>query len=186
MAAASGGWTLPTGKRWTEKPGLAWRALTEGMDGGAQAVIVLLCSERLFQPVGDRITVDHSDGTPFDDGSPYASGGAEYEAAASAALRATSMPIMGGAEKPVIGGELFSIEHPNWGWRAYRVIMIDGSTITFRPPLREAVTPGTPLEFDTPRCKMRIPPGAAPSNATNIGKYTACSIVLVEDMRKPA
>jgi hypothetical protein len=180
-----GYWQLDctNGKTLDRQQGLAWRAITEALDGGATAVNVYIC-ERLFQPVGALTTVPHSDGAPFSDGSEYVSSGADYTATADAALRATSITIDGISEKPLIGGELFSIQHPNWGWRAYRIIGIDGDTITFRPPLREAIEAGTPLEFDSPRCQMRL--AAATSNPTNIGKYTSCSISLVEDMRKPA
>ncbi len=168
----------------TREAGLSWRALTEAMDGGAQAVIVLLCSERLYQPVGDGVTVSHSDSSLFNDHTGYQSSGATFVASAPAALRATSMQIQGASEKPLMGGELFSAEHPTWGWRVYRIIRITGDgQIDFRPPLREAVTTDTPLEFDTPRCKMRL---ASPtSNPTNIGRFTSASISFVEDMRKP-
>jgi hypothetical protein len=175
---------LTNGETLDRKAGLAWRALTEGMDNGSSAVIVLLCSERLFQPVGDAVTVDHSDGTPFSDDTPYDSSGAEYTTTADAALRAVTLEMAGVSELPLIGGELFSIEHPTWGWRVYRITRIDGDQITFRPPLREAVPSGTSLEFDTPRCQMRMAQGT--SNPTNMGRFTACSLSMVEDMRKPA
>jgi hypothetical protein len=175
---------LTNGMTRDRRTGLAWRALTEGMDNGSQGVIVLLCSERLFQPVGDLVTVDHSDGTPFDDDTPYTSSGADYSAAAPAALRATTMTIAGASELPLIGGELFSVEHPQWGWRVYRVRRIDGDVISFLPPLREAVAATTALEFDTPRCQMRM--ASVASNPTNLGRFTACSLSMVEDMRKPA
>jgi hypothetical protein len=85
---------------------------------------------------------------------------------------------------PLIGGELFSVEHAAWGWRVYRITRIDGDVITFRPPLREAMAAGAALEFDTPRCQMRL--AASTSNLTNMGRFTACSLSMVEDMRKPA
>ncbi len=160
---------------------LAWRAITEGMDGGATAVIVYFC-DRLHQPVGDAVTVPHSDDTPFDDDSEYSSGGATATAAA-AALRATTLTISIASEKPLIGGEMFSIEHATWGWRVYRIISIDGATIQFRPPLREAIAADTPLEFDSPRCQMLL--AGATSNPLNMGRFTSCSIRFVEDMRKP-
>jgi len=161
--------------------GNAWRAIND-MDAG-EPIIVLLCAERLFQPVGGLRKVPHSDATPFSDDTLYASGGADYETAAPAALRATTLQITGASELPLIGGELFSILHPNWGWRAYRIRSVEGGTITFRPPLREAVAAGTALEFDTPRCQMRRV-GAA-SNQTSNGRFTSCAISFAEDMRPP-
>jgi hypothetical protein len=168
----------------TKAQGNAWRAITDGLGGGATAIIVMLCAERLFQPVGAMASVPHSDSTPFDDGSLYSSGGADYTATAPAALRATSMTIAGTSELPLIGGELFSILHETWGWRAYRINAIDGATINFLPPLREAIAADTQLEFDTPRCQMRL--AQATENPTEMGRFTACSASFVEDMRQPA
>ena len=162
--------------------GNAWRALSDA-DAG-EALIVLLCAERLFQPVGALQRVPHSDSTPFGDGTLYDSPGDSYTAAAAAALRATSLQISGASQLGLIGGELFSINHPTWGWRAYRVRGIDGSTIYFRSPLREAVAAGTPLDFDTPRCQMRF--ASAVSNETDSGRFTNCAVSFVEDMRKPS
>jgi hypothetical protein len=161
--------------------GNAWRALSDA-DAG-EAYVVLLCAERLFQPVGALATVRHSDATPFSDITPYTSSGADYTTTANAPLRAISLQISGAAELPLIGGELFSIEHPTWGWRAYRVRSIDGDTISFRPPLREAVIAGTELEFDTPRCQMRFV--GVVGNETEIGRYTSCAVSFAEDMRQP-
>jgi hypothetical protein len=166
----------------TREQGLAWRAITEGLDNGATAINVLIC-ERLFQPVNAFVTVTHSDGTPFSDDSEYASSGADYTAA-SAALRATTLTIAGDSEQALLGGELFSIQHATWGWRLYRVIKINGNAITIRPPLREAIDDATPLEFDRPRCQMRL--AQVTSNPTSQGRYTSCSLSFVEDMRKPA
>lgn len=166
----------------TKEQGNAWRALTD-LDAG-EKIILLGCSERRFQPVGPRQTVPHDDQTPFDDGMLYTSPGAQYATTADAALRATSLLISGASELALIGGELFSILHPNWGWRWYRIRQIDGNAIYFRTPLREAVTAGTALEFDTPRCQMIL--AQKVSNKTSLGRYTSCAISLREDMSPPA
>lgn len=173
------------GQTRTREDGLAWRAIGDGLDGGAQAVDLLFC-ERLFAPTGAIPRVPHSDQTPFADGSEYVTtSGAPYTLIADAALRATTVRIAGSSPLPLIGGETFSIAHPTWGNRAYRIIAIDGDAYTIRPPLREAATAGTALDFDNPRCQMHLAPGFALSNATNIGRYGSCAISLVEDMRKP-
>jgi hypothetical protein len=166
----------------TKVAGNAWRVISDA-DAG-EAFIVLLCAERRFQPVGAVATVTHSDDTPFDDDTPYESGSADYETTVDAALRATTLQISGTSTTPLIGGELFSIQHANWGWRAYRVRSIDGDTITFRPPLREAVAAGTALEFDTPRCQMMLT-GATADNTTDMGRFTSCAASFTEDMRPP-
>lgn len=166
----------------TKMAGNAWRVISDA-DAG-EAFIVLLCAERRFQPVDAMAEVTHSDDTPFDDDTLYESGSADYETTAGAALRATSLSISGTSTTPLIGGELFSIQHATWGWRAYRVRSIDGDTITFRPPLREAIDAGTALEFDTPRCQMMLTGSA--DNTTDSGRFTSCAASFVEDMRPPA
>ena len=166
----------------TKVAGNAWRVISDADSG--DKFIVLLCAERRFQPVGAVAMVTHSDDTPFDDDTLYQSGGASYAATAAAALRATSLAISGTSATPLIGGELFSIQHATWGWRAYRVRSIDGDAITFRPPLREAIDAGTALEFDTPRCQMMLT--GATDNSTDNGRITSCAASFVEDMRPPA
>lgn len=167
----------------TREQGLAWRALTAALDGGATAVNVRLC-ERLFAPVlpMPRPLPHDADAILADDSEPPR--GAAYVTAAAAPLRATTLVISGDSERALLGGELFSIEHPTWGHRAYRVIAVAGNTLTIRPPLREAVGAGTALEFDYPRCRMRL--AGTVSNPTSGGRYTSCALAFVEDMRKPA
>jgi hypothetical protein len=166
--------------------GLAWRAQTDDMGAGSKAVIVLLCAERHFQPVLDRPSAYGTPpNTPIADDAPDK--GANYTVTADAALRATTLHIAGVSELPIIGGEKFSIQHPTWGWRVYLIGpdgLTDDGTISFNPPLREAVTSGTALEFDTPRCQMR--PAQKVDNQTDQGVFTSCAISFVEDMRKPA
>jgi hypothetical protein len=77
-------------------------------------------------------------------------------AAASAALRATRLAISIQQGSPLRGGERFSINHPTAGWRLYQVGAVNAGVATLRPPLREAVDPGTWLEFDLPRCLMKL------------------------------
>jgi hypothetical protein len=76
-------------------------------------------------------------------------------------LRATSLDLAILNAGDLVGGESFSIDHPTMGHRLYEIKTAiydddDLATITFNPPLREAVTSGTRLEFDRPRCTMRL------------------------------
>ncbi|QTH19795.1 hypothetical protein HRJ34_15630 [Rhizorhabdus wittichii] len=161
---------------------LAWRAFTAAMDGGAAQVLVHF-GDPLHQPKGGSMG-SASQVAGFVASRSYATPGVEATAVEDVALRATAMMISIRSEMPLVGGEWFSIEHPTWGWRAYNIVEVSGTEITFRPPLREAVTSGTTLEFDDPRCVMRR---AQPtSNAISLGRFGAPSISFVEDMRKPA
>jgi hypothetical protein len=160
---------------------LAWRAITAGMDNGAAAVIVEFC-DRLHTPNGGEMGVAGST-QQFGDRRSFTGPGVVATTIAPANLRGTSLGIDIDSERELVGGESFTIVHPTWGERAYQVVSVSGSTIRFRPPLREAVTTGTALDFDNPRCRMRMASPA--SNALNIGRYGSCSISFVEDMRKP-
>lgn len=144
------------------------RALDFMLDGGA-ALIEVPAFEYPFQPRPiDAVTqapVPHSDGSSFDDGSLYGAGRTmTVVLAVDAPLRATTLRILPIALGPLEGGEKFTIVHPIRGARKYgigRVTPIAGDPagaidITIRPPLREAAPARTDLDFDRPRCVMRL------------------------------
>ncbi|WP_303758336.1 hypothetical protein [Sphingobium yanoikuyae] len=159
---------------------LSWRALRALLNSGTRAIIFPICDAR-HQPVVSRSRVPHSDGTPFSDDSLYSSGDCEVYAAADAPLRATSLTLnIVQLGKPLIAGERFSIEHPTWSHRLYEIATIEGDQVGFRPPLREAVTAGTALNFADPRCVMRLSGDmSAPLNGP---RFAAGSLMMVEDM----
>jgi hypothetical protein len=135
---------------------LAYRALSAGSDGGATPFVVPFCDSK-HQPTIGTITVPHSDDTPFSDDSEYEQFDASAVVASDAALRATAMTLTEiELARDLVGGEWFTIVHPVHGDRAYRLIEVDGPAIKFRPPLREAVTAGTAVDFANPRCVMRL------------------------------
>jgi hypothetical protein len=176
---------LSGGTARTREQNMAIRALVDEV-GTTQAMIVLLCAEKHFQPVNSRPSLSMADwNKPLADDAPDK--GAAFTVVADAALRATSLTIAGNSERPIIGGELFSINNPTWGWRVHRITSMQPSgsnfIITFSTPLREAITAETPLEFDTPRCQMRF--AQAPDLPTDQGRRTPLTLTLIEDMRKP-
>lgn len=158
---------------------LAWRAMLAMLEEGATAVVVPFC-DALHQPYGGEHTVTYGDGTVHSDGTPFAGGGPFGETTAAAALRATSLSFNGAFSRPLIGGEWFSIEHPDKGPRAYKVRSIDEDTgaLRFRPPLREAIDAGTVLNFSDPRCLM-VQDGRA-SEALSNRRHTTAAIRFVE------
>ena len=159
---------------------MAWRAARAMMEGGIVPIIFPVCDAR-HQPVNKPVGVTHSDGTSFDDETLYGSGGGDVTSSASADLRATSMTInVSALEKPLVGGERFSIDHTNWRHRLYEIKKVDGNRIEFRPPLREAVPAGTSIEFRDPKCVMRLASDmAAPLDGP---RWATGSISLIEDM----
>jgi hypothetical protein len=144
---------------------LLWRAIRQICNGGVTPIVVWR-NDRIFSPfpVGsnpDEI-ISHSDGSLFSDSSSYYQSIIDVTCAGGAALRSTAMTINLNYCGTLIGGESFSIEHPTFGWRLYEigtvVVADDGLTaaITFNPPLREATPDQQVLEFDRPRCLMRL------------------------------
>lgn len=156
---------------------LAWRALLTILEEGVTQMVVPFCDIR-HQPFGGEHTVTYGDGTTHSDGTPFAGGGPFAEATADAALRATSLSFNGAFAQPLIGGEWFTVEHETKGPRAYRVRTIVGDTVTFRPPLREAVLAGAVLDFANPRCLM-VQDGKATATISN-RRHTVAAIRFVE------
>lgn len=146
----------------------AWRALAAICDGGVQPIIVPMCDKRHMPaplvngiPLYSLDDVPHSDNSPFSDDTEYASDVIEATLNAVAALRATSITINMIAGGDLMGGEYFSIDHETLRWRLYRLRTVldngDGTwACTIRPPLRAAVAADTPLQFDRPKCVMRL------------------------------
>ena len=159
---------------------LSWRAARAILEGGAVPIIFPICDAR-HQPVASRSRVPHSDNAPFSDDTLYLGGDCAVTAAGNSDLRATSLNLnIATLGKTLVGGERFSIDHPTWRHRLYEIKTVDGNRITFRPPLREAVTAGTEINFSDPRCVMRLTGDmAAPLNGP---RQASGSITLVEDM----
>lgn len=162
----------------------AWRAIDAYLDGGAVPIIVPFCDGR-HQPTLGPVNTVHSDGTPFSDESEYVQGDAYGQVAADAALRATTLQLSDLIlPEALVGGEWLSIDHPTMRWRAYRiaeVVAFDAGTATvkIRPPLREAVTAGTAVDFAEPRCVMRVENGLP--SPTSLGFVNAPAVRFVED-----
>lgn len=109
--------------------------------------------------------IPHSDGSLFNDGAGYSQNTVYATVTDNAALHATtiSMQLFGAAKKLWLSG-WFSIQHPTKGCRAYRYRkVVSGTletpiyTLVFDPPLREAVTIGTSVEWVRPKCVMKFP-----------------------------
>lgn len=110
--------------------------------------------------------IPHSDGALFTDLSGYSQATVSGEVAAGAALNAGVLVLTTtGLSRRLRHSDWFSIYHPTKGWRAYRyweVISaptgVNGTyTLAINPPLREAVTAGTRVEFARPRFVGRFP-----------------------------
>lgn len=157
---------------------MAWRAVVTLLEEGVTVMDVPFCQAR-FTPYGPGLSgVPHSDGTPFSDGSLYEAAGGFASIAGPAILRDIVLELDLALPQPLVGGEWFSINHPNKGWRAYRVMRISGATVEFRPPLREAVTAGEIVDFMDPRCRMVA--DGRPGTAVQYGRLGSAAIRFVE------
>lgn len=155
-----------SGKERQRNSTLLWRAVRQVCDGGTNRIVVWR-NDALFIPFpagfARATTVPHSDGSPFSDGSEYFQPVIDITCDGGADLRATSMAIAIEQAATLIGGESFSISHAGAGWRLYEIATVEydesdatSAVITFMPPLREAVNDGEALEFERPRCTMRL------------------------------
>lgn len=105
--------------------------------------------------------------------------------AGATALRATDIKIALTAGAAIQAGEIFSISHPNQGWRMYEIksaVATGGGQylVSFRPPLREAAANGDKVEFDSPRCTMRLASPSAMNLSLDLRKFGAPSVDFVE------
>lgn len=163
-----GVWVADYGRIYLENGSRArlFRALRMLLDGGVNPVVLPDCDGIQPWPVesGSPVTsidqITHSDGTLFSDGTGYGQRVIDIVTVGAAAHRATTMTVDIIRGSALGGGEAFSILHPEHGWRRYEIktaIEDGGNTvITFGPPLREAVADGVELEFDHPRCVMKL------------------------------
>lgn len=145
---------------------LTWRAVDALLEGRLTPINVPLMGYELnFAPYAVDLDytsllapVPYSDDAYFSDGSGFVGGIASVSTTGSAALRATSFTVSVGYAPTLQPGMIFSIVHPTKGNRWYKVKSFneDTGSMTFRPPLREAISSLTILNFDTPTCRMRL------------------------------
>lgn len=184
----SGGGGL-TGRDRQRVSTLLWRAVRQNARGGA-APIIVPCNDAGFRPwpagLAQTAGVDipHDDGTVFDDGVGYYQATIDIRAAAAAELRDTSLDVVISYAGALLGGERFSIEHDD-GPRLYEIATVFYSdathaTITFQPPLRSDVAAGAVLEFDRPRCLMRLATPSAMDLSEVPWTFNAASVEFVE------
>lgn len=162
---------------------MLWRAFKSAIQYGALPFVFPVCDAR-HQPTMGRKWVPHSDGSPFSDDTLYASGDCTASLAADAALRATQITINMVLGKPLIGGERFAIDHPTMRHRCYQVGRIfdqtpTSATFQFHTPLREAAPAGTVIDFNSPRCVVRL--SGAMSAPLAGPRWASGSVRFVED-----
>jgi hypothetical protein len=164
---------------------LAFQALQMILGGGATPIIVPRMPATRVPSANPSPLVPHSDGTPFNDDSLYSGDSVTSTLVNDADLRdyQITLDLVGG--KPLMGGEEFSINHPDVGWRMYRIMRVRSQSgnryaVDIGPPLRDDVAAGTALEWDNPRCMMRLADSEAFNTALNFNKYGYVDVPFIE------
>lgn len=169
FAEFSGGgrWVVDFGEStlWTPSKVKAMRALSAAADSGATQILVPL-ADRRHQPLINPYAGADTFGRLIWDESTWTWAEVDAVVSADAALGETELSFTFTAPKAIEGGEHFSVEHPAWGSRLYRITRVksgglgsgDPTVVDFRPPLREAIAAAdtVQLNFESPRCLMRV------------------------------
>lgn len=171
MFAGGGLWTatLTDINIVTEDEVRVFRAVRMAAEGGATPLLVPRRGELKLAPwpnFGAGSVTSYGD-IPFSDGALFSDGSGFYQPVISvrtvtaAALRDTTLTLQIVVGSPFRGGEVFSIVHAIEGERMYEItnVTLDvsgNSVVTIRPPLRDDVPAGASLNFDLPRCTMRL------------------------------
>lgn len=170
-----------------------WRSIEDYCNGGARTIIVPICDRRHFPAPEDfeaipEDGIPHSDDTPHSDEMGYDQGIVIAAAVSAAALNASVFQIAVEQGGDLTPGMFFSIKHTAWNWRLYRIyaareVSTDQWEVTIRPNLREAIAGSTPIEFDTPRCLMRLATPDAMRVVIERRKFTSPSWAFMEAAR---
>lgn len=122
---------------------------------------------------------DDDDAT-FDDGSGFAQPVIAAVLAEDAALRATSVTIDFVNAGTIMGGEYFSIGDRLHVIKAVLAESGTEKTVAIWPPLREAAPAGRDVEFDAPKCRMRLADDAASDLTLDLGRFGFPDLSFVE------
>lgn len=142
-----------------------WGEFTAGIDGIATPILVPT-ADRLRQPVVPRYTGMDTFGrlTWVDDPTAWTAEEVTATVSSDAAMGATTLSFALTAARKLSARALFAILHPTFSWRLYEVSRVNSggtvgsavaTTVTFRPPLREAVSSGDAINLESPRGVMQ-------------------------------
>lgn len=166
---------------------IAWRAVQTLLEGRVGTILVPRCSD--YQPIyGDSndlglvSAVPHSDGTYFSDDAGYIGSGSSVTASAGAAVGATSMSFAIAYAGTIQPGQDFSIGERMYRLKTVTYTSASAASVTFSPPLRDAVVSGDIVEFDDPVCRMRLASDNEMDLILDGRKFSAPSVRFVEDV----
>lgn len=166
---------------------LTFRAISTMLEGRLGKIIVPLC--RGYQPFTDGESsgnlfnrpVPHSDGAYFSDTTGYVSGITDASTVGNYPVRAVQM-TMNISTPNAQAGQHFSIGDRLYRIRTINYISPTQAVVTFRPPLREAVTNGARIEFDRPICRMRLATDDEMDLTLALRKFGNPTVNFIEDV----
>jgi hypothetical protein len=166
---------------------LAFRAIANLLEGQANPILIPLC--RGYQPIPEGAVeaglydeFPHDDGSFFDDDTGYIGQVINVTAAGPASARAVSLPVTITYAGTIEPGQHFSIGERLYRVRTVTYAGVSSATITFRPPLREAVESGEPLNFDNPVCRMRLASDQEMDLMLQLRKSSSPTVNFIEDV----
>jgi hypothetical protein len=128
-------------------------------------------------------STSHSDGTFFSDGSGYSSTWTRVFATTAGTVGATTISVLKSPPLATLEpGQRFSVND-----RLYQIQKITAqtdttATFTVRPPIREAFSIGTRLEFDNPRVRVKLLSDTAMNIPLNFNQQTFPTLDFIEDL----
>ena len=167
---------------------LTWRGISAKLQGRLFPILIPFCG--MYQPfppgsdgkpVFPPLAVPHSDDAFFSDGTGYKSRVIRVLLNGELRVRAVSGKVDIVTDSLIEPGQVFS-----FGERMYEIVDVarDGNsaTLTWQPPLREAVPDGTQLNFDRPVCRMRLASDNEMQLTLDLNKRGFPSVNFVEDL----
>jgi hypothetical protein len=167
-----------------------WKALRAQQKNGSVPIIVPYMNSWLrAQPLGTAPLVPFSDGATFTDGAMFETRSIWAQILEDADHGATELRIRVLNAAPFIGAEPFSINHSIADWRLYETASVLEAEpvgggfdylLEFGPPLRQRVRAGEEVDFDLPRCVVKLMD--ADGMQLEEQQVVAASVTFVEDM----
>jgi hypothetical protein len=160
---------------------LFWRALAAALNGRSGSLIIGPFDQLTPSVIDEIMTVAFSDGTLFSDGASFdalpLSGPLTLSAGAArgalSILVSTISEPQPGQYFGVGGTEMHIVTGVVWNG-------VNSYTVAFSPPLRAAWGAGTVLDFENPKCMMRLSADDTARQKITIGGVADVTLDLIE------
>lgn len=123
---------------------------------------------------------DHSDGSPFSDGSHYSQGHIHVEAAATAPVGSSTIKLRRVAAADDLVGVRFSYKHALYKTGPVTSLAGDVWTVSLFPSIRQEIPADAVLNFDLPTCLVRLEEDNGMDIEFNINRNVRVDVNFVE------